>query len=157
MIELRPMTRELNREMFSSWENDPAIYADMSLFEPYVYSEEAADAFFEKKARPDRVSFAIMLDGRVIGGVTLKHIDTAQRECELSIHLVNDSVKGRGYGTQAEKLAVRYAFDTLGMRAVNADTILKNTRSAHVLEKAGFSFVKEDAGFRYYRIEKADV
>ena len=40
------MTREPDRGMFSVCENDPAIYADMPRFEPYVYSEEAADAFF---------------------------------------------------------------------------------------------------------------
>lgn len=41
----------------------------------------------------------------------------------------NDAVKDKGYGTQAERLAVKYAFDQLGMVAVNADTVLKNTRS----------------------------
>ena len=35
----------------------------------------------------------------------------------------NDAVKGRGYGPQAERLAVKTAFDELGMAAVNADTI----------------------------------
>ena len=68
----------------------------------------------------------------------------------------NDSVKGKGYGTQAEKLAIKYAFEKLGMLAVNADAVLKNTRSQHVLEKVGFRFVKEGGIFRYYRVEQAD-
>ena len=42
----------------------------------------------------------------------------------------------------------------LGMAAVNADTVMKNTRSQHVLEKAGFRFVGEDGTFKYYRIER---
>ena len=66
----------------------------------------------------------------------------------------NDAVKGRGYGTRAEQLAVRYAFDMLGLRAVNADTIVKNTRSQHVLEKVGFQYLKEEDGFRYYRLQR---
>ena len=37
------------------------------------------------------------------------------------------------------------------MVAVNADTIIKNTRSQHVLEKVGFHYVREEGGFRYYR------
>ena len=68
----------------------------------------------------------------------------------------NDSVKGKGYGTQAEKLAIKYAFEKLGMLAVNADAVLKNTRSQHVLEKVGFRFVKEEGIFLYYRVEQAD-
>ena len=83
-----------------------------------------------------------------------KAIDRNKRECTLSIHLQNDSVKGRGYGTQAERLAVRYAFEQLGMQAVNADAVISNTRSQHVLEKVGFQLVREDGAFRYYRVER---
>lgn len=66
----------------------------------------------------------------------------------------NDTVKGNGYGTQAEYLAVKFAFDELGMTAVNADTIIKNTRSQRVLEKVGFRRIGEDGAFRYYRITR---
>ena len=40
------------------------------------------------------------------------------------------------------------------MAAVNADAVLKNVRSQHVLEKVGFRLVGEDGMFRYYRIEQ---
>ena len=66
----------------------------------------------------------------------------------------NDAMKGMGYGTQAGRLAVKTVFDELGMAAVNADTIGKNTRSQYVLEKVGFRFVGEDETFKYYRIEQ---
>lgn len=153
-IELKRMTREMCRELYSGWENDEAIYMDMSLFRPYVYTQEKADAYFDKRQEPSRVLLAITLDDRVIGEVQLKNIDRDRKECELSIHLQCDAYKGRGYGTRAERLAVSYAFDVLGMNAVNADTVLKNTRSAHVLEKAGFRFLRQEGIFRYYRIEK---
>lgn len=51
---------------------------------------------------------------------------------------------------------MNFAFQELRMAAVNADTIRKNTRSQHVLEKAGFHFVGEDENFRYYRIERCE-
>ena len=66
----------------------------------------------------------------------------------------NDAMKGKGYGTQAGRLAVKAAFDELGMAAVNADTIKKNTRSQYVLEKVGFRFVREDEASKYYHIEQ---
>ena len=97
-----------------------------------------------------------MLDGRVIGEVGLRHADRAKKECGLSIHLQNDSVKNKGYGTEAERLAVGYAFGTLGMERVLADTVVKNTRSQRVLEKLGFVFRDEKDGFRYYSLEKGD-
>lgn len=153
-ISLCIMTKALCRELYKDWQNDPAIYTDTQKFEPYHYSEAAVDRYFESKQSPDRVFFAIVHDGKPIGELQLKRIDRERKECTLSIHLQSDSVKGRGCGTEAEKLALDYAFDTLGMTAVNADAVVKNARSRHVLEKVGFKYIGEKDGFIYYRFER---
>lgn len=153
-IELKKLTRELCHELFKGWSNDASIYMDMSLFKPYSYNKASVDRYFDSKNEPSRIIFAIMLDDKPIGELQLKRIDWEKAECTLSIHMQNDTVKEKGYGTQAERMAVKYAFDELGMVAVNADTIMKNTRSQHVLEKVGFHFVGEDGAFKYYRIER---
>lgn len=153
-VSLSVMTRELCQELYQGWENDPAIYMDMDQFKPYHYNEAAVDRYFESRQTASRVLLAIMRDGKPIGELQLKRIDREHKECTLSIHLQNDSVKGHGYGTAAEKLALAYAFDKLGMRAVNADTVIKNTRSQHVLEKVGFRYVGEKDGFKYYRFAR---
>ena len=153
-ISLCVMTRELCHQLYQGWENDPAIYMDMGLFSPYRYSKEAADRYFDAKQAPDRVLFAILKDGAPVGELQLKRIDRQKRECTLSVHMQSDAVKGRGYGTQAERLALRYAFDVLGMAAVNADTVVKNTRSQHILEKLGFQHVRDEGDFRYYRYQR---
>lgn len=145
------MTRELCHELYRSWENDPAIYSDLDLFTPYHYDKDTVNKYFDSKQSPSRILFAIMREGKPIGELHLKQIDTENKECTLSIHMQNDTVKGRGYGTCAEKLVLKYAFDVLGMAAVNADTVVKNTRSQHVLEKAGFQYTGERDGFKYYR------
>ncbi len=150
-ISLCIMTRELCQELYRDWQNDPAIYMDMDKFEPYQYNEAVVDRYFISKQSPSRVLFAIMKGSTPIGELQLKQIDWECKECTLSIHLQNDAVKGHGYGTAAEKLALKYAFDTLGMNAVNADTVIKNTRSQHVLEKVGFKYIEEKGGFKYYR------
>ena len=154
MIHLEIMTREQCHELYRSWENDPDIYTDMSLYKPYKYSEESVNRYYDVKQEPTRILFAIISDGYVVGELQLKKIDFGTKECTMSIHLQNDGVKGRGYGTQAELLALEYAFDILKMKAVNADAVLKNERSQYVLQKVGFRFMKEDDTFRYYRIER---
>ena len=152
-ITLKPMTRELFHTLYRGFENDPDIYMDMQYYTQYMYNSEKVDERFDSLQTPERVVFAVMLDEAPIGEVQLKRINRERNDCTLSIHLQNDAVKNRGFGTQAEKLAVRYAFDVLKLDAVNADAVLKNTRSQHVLEKAGFTFTREDEMFRYYRIE----
>ena len=145
---------DIDQEFFRGYENDPAMYADDSEFQPYVYSDEAADRFFASKQRPGRVELAAVMDGRPIGQVQLKNIDTEKRVCELGVTMQNDAYKGKGYGTQIIRLALKLAVDRLGMEAIYADTVLRNTRSQHVMEKTGFRYVREDGKFKYYRWEK---
>lgn len=153
-ISLCVMTRALCHDLFKGWENDPDIYMDMAQFTAYQYNEAAVDRYFDAKQNPSRTLLAIMKDNTPIGEIQLKQIDRERKECTLSIHMQNDAVKGRGYGTCAERLAVQYAFEVLDLTAVNADTIAKNKRSQHVLEKVGFQFIKEENGFKYYRFQR---
>ena len=153
-VELQLMTRELCHELYKSWENDDSIYMDMSMFKEYVYSKDSFDRYFDSKQGTSRKIFAIMLENRPIGEIQLKQIDMEKKECTLSIHMQNDSFKDKGYVTEAEKLAINYAFDKMGMVAVNADTVVKNIRSQHILDKIGFQFLKEEGDFRYCRLEK---
>lgn len=153
-LKLQRMTRELCHELFKEWTNDEAIFMDMSSFKTYVYDESAVNRYFDSKQNSSIMLFAIMLANKPIGEVQLKQIDYDKKECTLSIHMQNDAFKGKGYGTKAEQLAIEYAFGELGMNAVNADSVKKNVRSQHVMEKVGFKLVQEDNDFRYYRIEK---
>ena len=98
--------------------------------------------------------FAILLGERVIGELEFKQMDREAGTCVLGIALQNDSVKGKGYGTEAERQALCYAFDELGMQTVYADAVLKNVRSQHVLEKVGVRLIREEGDFRYYACTK---
>lgn len=96
----------------------------------------------------------MMLQDAPIGEVILKNVDEAGRSCVMSIHLQNDSVKNRGFGTQAEVLALQYAFREMKLETVYADAIKKNQRSRHVLEKVGFKMTHIDEAFTYYRCDR---
>lgn len=155
-ISLVPMTRELCRAYWRGFEPDTAIYMDMDLFKPYVYSDERANVYYDRQIAKQRVLLAILRDGQVAGEVCFKDMDKASGACTLGIHLQNDGVKGKGVGTQAIRLALRHAFEHLGMNTVYADAVLKNKRSQHVLEKTGFRFMREEGIFRFYRFAKDD-
>ena len=149
MVSIQPMTREMCHEFYKGFQNDPAI----GHYYEYIYTPEIADRYFDTNSVADRKLFAIMVGNQIVGECKLKNIDFEKRECSMGIHLQNDAVKGKGYGTQAERLILQYAFEELGMIAVNADAALKNTRSQHVLEKVGFRYTHEDDTFKYYRCE----
>lgn len=153
MVTLQSMTRQMCHEFYQNFQNDPAI----GHYSEYVYTPEIADRYFYANSVPDRKLLAILVGGQIVGECKLKNIDHEKRECSMGIHLQNDAVKGKGYGTQAERLILQYAFEELGMAAVNAEAVRKNTRSQHVLEKAGFRYTHEDDTFKYYRCEPVDL
>ena len=153
-IYLCKMTKSLARRFFEGFVLDPILFTDAADHSPYEYSPERADAYFEKQLRLCREYLAIMVDDTPVGEIILKNFDLHSRCCTLSIHLQNNSVKDKGYGTQAEILALEYTFQELKMDTVYADAVMQNLRSQHVLEKVGFRLIREEGDFRYYACTK---
>lgn len=153
-IRLQKMTKYLARTYFSSFVPDPDLFLDKSQYKPYVYSDEKADAVVARYQQLGRVYLAVMLDHTPIGEVILKNIDREQKHCTLGISMQSDAYKNKGYGTQAEKLVLKYAFTELGMEKVLADALVTNRRSQHVLEKAGFVETRRDGSFVYFECDK---
>ena len=148
------MNQELARRYFRKFVVDPALFLDSQPYQPYQYTEEKADAVVERYRQMGRVYLAVMLGDEPIGEVILKNINWEQKYCTMGISLRSDKFKNQGYGTAAEILALLNAFNQMDMETVFADSILKNTRSRHVLEKVGFSETHQDASFAYYRCDR---
>ena len=155
-IRLCKMTKALCRAYFQEFVQDPALYLDQSKFQPYIYNEAKCDAYFDRYVQLGRIHFAIMLDSEPVGEVILKNIDYEKQTCAMGICMKNDSYKNKGYGTQAEILALEYAFHEMGMATVFADTIITNQRSQHVLTKVGFIKTHQDESFYYYQCDKSN-
>ena len=152
-IKLIPMTAEMYRSYFTEYENDPDLFLPGQTYVPYEYSEENVRQYVQRQRDRNRIPLAILYDDEIVGEIILKNIEP-HKCATMGIALRNAGYKDRGIGTQAERLAVQYVFDTLGIPTLYADTIRSNVRSQHVLEKAGFSFIREDNDFKYYRIDK---
>ena len=147
-IYLLPMTAEMYHEYFKEYQNDLDLYMDKSLYEEYVYDEEKVNQYIQRQIDLDRKAFAIMYGDEMIGELIIKNIEKGKC-ATLGLAIRNVKYKDRGYGTQAERLAVDYVFRELDIPTLYADSIISNTRSQHVLEKVGFRLTGEDEQFRY--------
>ena len=152
-VRLVPMTEALYHRFFREYAHDPDLLLPGQPYRQYTYSEEAVARYVRRQKDLRRISLAILWGEELAGEILFKEIQ-AGKCATLSIVLKNASYKDRGIGTAAERLAVRYAFETLDLPTLYADAIRSNTRSQHVLEKAGFVRIREDPDFRYYRIER---
>ncbi|GFP76419.1 GNAT family N-acetyltransferase [Clostridium fungisolvens] len=145
---LKSLTKELCHEIYKKYVADPMMTDQI-----YEYSKEKVDNYFNERTKDcNRKIFAITVDGEAIGEVQIKHINYLTKEGSLSVHLIGDSVKGKGYGTEAERLIIEYAFKNLGLNTLYADVVHRNTRSQHIMEKLGFKYVREDEMFKYYKL-----
>lgn len=151
-ISVIPMSHEMCRQYYRGFERDADTFMEMNQYRPFVYSDEWADAYFKKQLEKKRLLFAIVEGNIPVGEILLKDINSEKGECTLSIHLQNDTVKGKGIGTRAEQLILEYAFAQLHMKVIFADAVLKNKRSQHVLEKVGFQAIRQDEMFKYYEM-----
>lgn len=76
-------------------------------------------------------------DDRLIGGVTLFAIDRTHRRGEIGYNLHPDH-QGKGLANEAVRLALRFAFDRLGLERIEADIDPRNEASCRFVEKLGF-------------------
>ena len=152
-VTLQPMTADMYHEFFRQYENDPDLYLDKAEFAAYVYDPAKVDAYIQRQIDRGRITFAIMHGDDMVGELKLYDIVPGE-SAVLGITMKNSRYKDRGFGTEAERLAVAYAFEQLNLPVVYADCILTNTRSQHVLEKVGFRFTHADDRKKYYRIER---
>ncbi len=79
------------------------------------------------------------LDGdRLVGFVNLWIENWASGEGKVGIGIGDRADWGKGYGTDAMRLALRYAFAELNLERVGLDAFAHNTRAIRSYEKAGF-------------------
>ena len=76
-------------------------------------------------------------DDRLIGTVTLFALDPIQGRAEIGYSL-DPKLHGQGMASEALRLALGHAFDTLRLRRVEADVDPRNAPSCRLLERLGF-------------------
>lgn len=108
------------------------------------WSERArADSFIAKcqqladEGTGARVAIDRDFDGAFIGWCALTRWNPGYRSASLG-YCLDDAAWGQGYATEAARALLAWAFDTLDLNRVQAETDTRNLASARVLEKLGF-------------------
>ena len=76
-------------------------------------------------------------DGAFLGWCSLTRWNPDYRSAALG-YCLGDAAWGHGYATEAARAVLQWAFDTLDLNRVQAETDTRNVASARVLEKLGF-------------------
>ena len=127
------------------WDNDfPTL--DLSGDDMRPRSPEAIAAAYEplvKGERQDWIGFAIyeLPHLRPIGVTNVRDFTTPRRTAEFGITIGQLDCRGKGYGTEATRLMLDFAFTVLGVHNVWLDTAGYNVAAIRAYEKAGFKAI----------------
>lgn len=82
--------------------------------------------------------WSIQVDGRCVGTTRLHHLDRENRRARYAIGIFDARARGLGYGTEATRLVLRYAFETLGLHRVDLRVLAFNRQAIACYERCGF-------------------
>ncbi|MER3483467.1 MAG: GNAT family N-acetyltransferase [Meiothermus sp.] len=142
-VTLKPFTDGLTEEEWrrfyecfrdpeiAEWNGSRPLKMPVWLFKRVVMGEVS---------RGDRLGFGILDEkGEWLGTVELYEL--TRTEATLGILIGAKERWGQGYGSDAVKAVLAYAFTKMGLRKVKLRTYKHNLRAQRAFEKAGFRFV----------------
>ena len=120
-----------NDHVLRYWDAPP--WSDRLRAERFITScRELEEAGTGTRLAVDRSS-----DVAFIGWCSLTRWNPDYRSASMG-YCFDDEVWGHGYATEAARSLLQWAFDTLDLNRVQAETDTRNAPSARVLEKLGF-------------------
>ena len=137
-VYLRPWERS-DAPIIAPWVNNPAVTRTLLIHRPMTV--QAEERFIDEAgSNPNIVMLAVVErdTGRLVGSVGLQSIDLASRHAQFGIVIGDPSDWNKGFCTEATRLIVGYAFDTLNLHRVWLHVVADNVAGIRAYEKAGF-------------------
>lgn len=136
-VKLRPLERsDLAKSI--KWLNDPEIMRLLGRRHAMSMAEE--EKWYEDylKAGKSRIFAIVDENDEHIGNLGLHNIDKENRRASLGIVIGNKEMWGKGYGSAALLMALKYAFRELGLHKVSLRVFQTNKRAIKSYVRCGF-------------------
>ncbi len=137
---LRPLEPAQDNHLYSTWMNDEEI---RRYFSVYPTSDTRGRERLDNLYKDTRhIIFGVMRieDNQLIGLVGLKDINVLNQSAEFYVIIGDRSAWGKGFGTEATKLMVRYGFMELNLNRIQTQDMEENIGGWRADEKAGFKY-----------------
>ena len=136
---LRAFERE-DAERCYRWMNDPSIVRTLKSRYPIAFQNEAEWLDRAMRANVTERHFAIERkdDRNHIGNASIHDIDWVSRSAAFGLFIGEPSAWNRGFGSDAIRTLVRFAFDEMNLQKLRIQIFDYNDRAKHVLEAQGF-------------------
>jgi RimJ/RimL family protein N-acetyltransferase len=140
-----PIDRDAHPAIESRWTHDAEFMRLMELtptcpLSPAMVKEQYEAAEKEMREQKTLFHFAILAreDGRLIGKALIEYVDWSSGNGYIRLGIGEAKSRGKGYGSQALRLLLRYAFAELNLYRVTAVAPAYNNCAVRLFQKFGF-------------------
>jgi RimJ/RimL family protein N-acetyltransferase len=151
LVALGPLRRE-SIPQYLRWMNDFATTRTLGV-QPRPMTLEQETAWYEQAATNEnehKFSIIERSSGRVVGNCGIFDVQLPHRRAEVGILIGEPDARGRGYGTEAMRLLVDYAFTAAGMHSLMLWVYEFNPAARRCYEKVGFREVGRRRESRWF-------
>ncbi len=143
LVSLRGRDPVLFASLLSRWNRDSEYARLLDSEIPRLASKKQIQEWIEKDLIRDPYRDFLFIihtlkDDRPVGFIGLEGISWTHGDCFVFIALGERETWGKGYGTDAMRVILRYAFTELNLHRVSLDVFGYNPRAIRSYEKAGF-------------------
>jgi len=150
-VYLRPMTHE-DTDLIVAWRNSEAVRKNFIYQAPFT--REGHENWIRTMVETGKAVQMMICDiagDKPLGSVYIRDIDRQHNKAEYGIFIGEASARGRGIGTAAARLMLRYCFEEEGLHRVYLRVLAGNLQAIRSYEKAGFvreGLLKDDVRIR---------
>ena len=151
-IYLRPLDMDDIDHSYLNWVNNEEIIGSLeSLYLPTT--KEQLESYLKNILNNDRIVFLAIIEkdsDKHIGNIKLGPIDWIKRQATYGRMIGDKESWGKGYGSEAVKLILKYGFERLNLHKICAGALSTNIGSIKSNEKAGLKieYTKKSEVFR---------
>lgn len=141
LVRLSGASPEALAKAMVHWDRDSEQHRLADTEPAQLWSEKKLKEFIEKSAENSqmfRFSIYTLAEDKLIGGVGLWLDTWSHADAWLGITVGDREYWGRGYGTDAVRLAVQYGFWELNLRRISLALHAYNERALKSYQKIGF-------------------
>ncbi len=127
-------------ETYQRWFNTVEVIRSLAV-PVYPMTVEAEQQWLEDALTNDNdIYFTMYLlsGGQPLGNVSLMNVDLSNQIAEFGIFIGETELWNHGYGTEATRLMLAYAFDVIGLQNVLLEVNANNQGGITAYERAGF-------------------
>lgn len=137
-IYFRPIEVE-DAPLLRRWVNDPRVWSTTGFRPPMNEHDERKWIEERKRDGRDYMFGIVAREGdQLVGSCGLHEVSPVDHKAIFGIMIGEVAAQNRGYGSEAVRLTLRFAFEELNLNRVELAVADFNARAIHVYETAGF-------------------